>query len=60
MGLFKDSKCQLLSLLTYDELLEVTMEKEYIRDDLLEMLKEWRNSPFEWGEKYGFPKDAGK
>lgn len=53
---FADAKCTLLSLLTYSDLLEVAVEKGYIKDDSLAMLKEWRNAPFEWGEKHGFPK----
>ena len=51
-----DSPCEIKSLLTYDKLLEVAKEKEYVNQEQIEMLEEWRTDPFRWGEKHGFPK----
>lgn len=49
-------KCEVKSLLTYDVLLKVAKETNYINDKQTEMLAEWRADPFGWGKKYGFPK----
>ena len=51
-----DSKCEVLSLLNYDILLEVAKEIEYINNQQTEMLAEWRQDPFGWGERNGFPR----
>jgi orotate phosphoribosyltransferase len=48
--------CNVISLLTYDKLLEVAKETGYIDSQQVEMLREWREDPFRWGEKHGFPK----
>jgi orotate phosphoribosyltransferase len=48
--------CTVRSLLTYDDMLAVAIEANYITDDQLSLLKEWRADPFGWGEKHGFPK----
>jgi len=55
-----DPECQVRSLLTYDTLLKVARETGYINEQQAEMLAEWRASPFEWGEKHGFPKQGKK
>lgn len=51
-----DKKCNVRSLLTYKTLLEVAEETEYLTEDQIGLLKEWREDPFNWGEKHGFPK----
>jgi orotate phosphoribosyltransferase len=48
--------CKVRSLLTYDTLLEVAKEVGYIDGPKAKMLAEWREDPFGWGEKHGFPK----
>lgn len=48
--------CRVQSLLTYDTLLEVAKETGYITEDQVQTLAEWREDPFGWGEKRGFPK----
>jgi orotate phosphoribosyltransferase len=48
--------CILDSLLTYDVLLDVASEYNYIQSEQRDMLAEWRESPFTWGEKHGFPR----
>ncbi len=49
-------KCNVRSLLSYDVLLNVTKEKEYLTENQIKLLEEWRADPFNWGEKHGFPK----
>jgi orotate phosphoribosyltransferase len=46
--------CKLHSILTYDTLLAVALERGDIQKEHLSMLKEWRESPFDWGNKHGF------
>lgn len=48
--------CEVISLLTYDTLLEVAKKTGYINEGQAKMLVEWRADPFNWGEKHGFPK----
>ena len=48
--------CQINSLLTYDLLLKVAKETNYINSADLKMLTNWRKEPFAWGEKHGFPR----
>lgn len=51
-----DEHCEVRSLLTYDTLLKVAKETNYVDGEQAEMLAEWRQDPFGWGEKHGFPK----
>jgi len=53
---FDGVECQVFSLLTFDRLLEIAIEKEYITQEQQEVLAEWQKDPFGWGEKHGFPK----
>lgn len=48
--------CEVKSILTYDDLLEVAKETGYINNQQEKMLAEWRADPLGWGEKHGFPK----
>jgi len=45
---FKRAGCKLLILSHYDALLELALEKGYIRKDILKTLQEWRQSPETW------------
>lgn len=54
--LFREIDCNVHSLLTYGLLLEVAKETDYVTEEQIALLKEWRANPFEWGEKHGFPK----
>ncbi len=49
-------KCDVHSILTYDNLLKIAKEIGYINEEQVEMLTEWKTDPFNWGEKHGFPK----
>lgn len=51
-----DEHCNVLSLLEYDKLIEVAKQVNYVDFSQAEMLAEWRQDPFNWGEKHGFPK----
>lgn len=48
--------CKAPPLLTYNKLLETAKETGYISNQQERMLNEWREDPFNWGEKHGFPK----
>jgi len=44
------------SILTYDILLKVAKQTNYLTADQIKLLAEWRKDPFNWGEKHGFLK----
>ncbi|MBU0626341.1 orotate phosphoribosyltransferase [Patescibacteria group bacterium] len=44
------------SLLEYDTLLEVALSEKYLTGDQIELLKDWRQDPFEWGKKNAYPR----
>jgi len=48
--------CIVRAALTYNTLLEVAEETGYLKEAQVEMLKEWRADPFNWGANHGFPK----
>jgi orotate phosphoribosyltransferase len=52
---FRDADIRLFPLLTYDVLLGRAIAKGAIRSDDLALLREWREDPFNWGERHGFP-----
>lgn len=45
---FKDAKVELVTLSNYNAMLEVALETNYIREEDVELLKQWRNNPAEW------------
>jgi len=49
-------KCNVRSLLTYDTLLRTAKDVGYLDAGQVKLLEEWREDPFGWGEKNGFPK----
>ena len=51
-----DFRCAVTSILTYDVLLRVAKEIGYVSESQVKLLEDWRNDPFGWGEKHGFPK----
>jgi len=48
--------CRIRSILNYDVLLNIAKEDGYLTDMQIKILEEWKNDPFSWGEKHGFPK----
>ena len=51
-----DPACNFRSLLTFPILLDVARTGGFLSDDQIELLSEWREDPFGWGELQGFPK----
>ena len=47
--------CNVTSLVGYDRLLEIAIETGYLKPEQIDLLREWREDPFKWGEKHGFP-----
>lgn len=45
---FKDAKVELITLSNYNAMLEVALQTNYIREEDVELLKEWRTNPAEW------------
>jgi len=45
---FNQSKCPLVSLSSYDNLLESALESNYIQEEQFDVLKKWREAPREW------------
>ncbi|MBE2247506.1 MAG: orotate phosphoribosyltransferase [Candidatus Competibacteraceae bacterium] len=48
--LFEKHKVKLISLCDYSHLINKALEMEYIKTDHIELLKEWRNNPANWGK----------
>lgn len=48
--------CELRSLLTFDLLLDIARTTGRFSVEQISLLSEWREDPFGWGEKHGFPK----
>jgi len=51
-----DPACNFTSLLTFPVLLETAKTGGFLTEDQIALLAEWREDPFGWGEKNGFPK----
>ena len=51
-----DPPCQVFSLISYDSLLKVAMDSNYITSEDIDVLQEWGQDPFNWGKNRGFPK----
>ena len=49
-------QCEFDSLLTFPILLDVARTGGFLSEDQIRLLSEWREDPFGWGEKHGFPK----
>ena len=47
---FSTSKCELFTLANYDFLIEHALEKNYIDQDVIATLKDWRKSPDTWNQ----------
>ncbi|MBT31569.1 MAG: orotate phosphoribosyltransferase [Thalassobius sp.] len=47
---FSDAKVPFYTLSSYTELLEVAVQKSYIKESELESLKAWREDPGSWGK----------
>lgn len=47
---FKDVECELITLSDFSTLIKVAAEKDYIKEDEIELLKKWSENPSEWGK----------
>lgn len=47
---FEDANVELVTLSNYDALIDVALEKKYIKDSDIDVLKQWRLSPSTWGK----------
>ena len=50
-------KCEMHTILSYPVMLETALECGFVNESQAASLAEWRESPFEWGEKHGWPKE---
>jgi orotate phosphoribosyltransferase len=48
--------CNFDSLLTFPVLLETARTGGFLGEEQIALLEAWREDPFGWGEKHGFPK----
>lgn len=51
-----DPHCEFTSLLTFQVLLDVARTGGFLSGEQIALLADWREDPFGWGEKHGFPK----
>ena len=51
-----DPPCEYTSLLTFPVLLDVAKSGGFLSAEQLALLADWRDDPFGWGEKHGFPR----
>jgi orotate phosphoribosyltransferase len=49
---FADAGVRYHPLMTLDTLIAVVEEEKYFNDDQIELLREWKRSPFTWGERF--------
>ncbi len=47
---FEDAKCPLISLCSYDNLLQIALDSNYIKKTELETLEAWRKTPDSWNQ----------
>ncbi|HHT79694.1 MAG: orotate phosphoribosyltransferase [Sphaerochaeta sp.] len=50
-----DPSCACHTILEYDSMVAVALKGGYVDETGAALLKEWREDPFGWGEKHGFP-----
>ena len=50
-----DPSCTSHTILEYDSMVATALESGYVDESGAALLSEWRENPFGWGEKHGFP-----
>jgi len=50
---FSEAQCRLLTLSNFSTLIRVAAKKGYIKEEEIEMLREWSKNPAGWGKKMG-------
>lgn len=53
-----DPECVFHTILSYDTMIRTACETGCISSDDAEILHQWREDPFGWGEKRGFPREV--
>ena len=53
-----DPECIFYTILSYDTMIHTAHETGYISSDEADILREWREDPFGWGEKRGWPREV--
>jgi orotate phosphoribosyltransferase len=53
---FSEIGVSAFSLLDFPTLIGFVKKERYFSDEQSDILAEWQNDPFSWGEKHGFPK----
>lgn len=48
--------CKVISLIQFNDVLEMALKNEYINEKQLDIYKTWQKDPWNWGENNGFPK----
>jgi orotate phosphoribosyltransferase len=52
---FEEGNCKVSFLTNFATLVDVAAENNFIEAESLALVKEWNQSPAEWGPKHGFP-----
>jgi orotate phosphoribosyltransferase len=55
-----DPPCRCIPILEYDDLISIALGDGSIDSVEEARLREWREAPFEWGSRYGFPPEGEK
>ena len=50
--------CSVYTILDYDTMVRTALAEGYVSEENAESLRQWRQSPFTWGEEHGFPKEG--
>ena len=56
LNAFREKSCALHAIYTYHDLVAYAVATNYVSAKDGESLNEWRENPYTWGEKHGFPK----
>ena len=51
-------ECEFYTILSYDTMIRTACDTGYITSEEADILHQWREDPFGWGEKRGFPREV--
>lgn len=54
--LFEEINCEVISLITFKDVWEITLRHKYLTEEQVIICSEWQQDPWRWGEEHGFPK----
>ena len=49
---FKKANCDLVTISNYEALITKAVEENYVSDDQMQSLKEWRKNPQKWSDDH--------